>query len=91
LPGFLQQKLQAIPSLANGDLSNSELGLMLLFFKRKFYQKQPEKSSVFGVQTGCECTANLGVLHTEKSVTVAARSGTKICPELAVIRAFDPH
>jgi len=85
----LQQKLQAILSLANGDLSNSGLGLMLLFFKQQFYQNQPEKSTVFAVQMRCECTANLGALHTEKSVAVAARSGTNIDLDLAGIRAIN--
>jgi len=78
--------LQAILSLANGNLSNSGLGLMLLFFKRKFYQNQPEKSSVFGVQMWSKSTANPGALDTEKPVIVAVRSGTKICLELAGIR-----
>jgi len=60
LPRLLQQKLQAIPRLANGNLSNSGLGSMLLFFKQQFYQNQPKKSTVFGVQMWCECTANPG-------------------------------
>jgi len=87
---FLQQKLQAILSLFKGDLSNSGLSLMLLFFKRKFYQKQPEKSTVFGVQMGCECTADPGGFHTEQSVATAVTSDTKICVELEGVRAFDP-